>query len=141
LDNFILNTETIEEHEEEGLKLFETMKQANIKCSKNKSEMVTQEVQFLGNTISNGNIYPSKNRANAINQKPQPQLLNELQAWLGTANYLRRYIKDYAEITQPLYQMMDLKMCQNIYARKMEHQMVQKFMLNGLNKQTNVLRN
>jgi hypothetical protein len=109
LDDFILNTETIEEHEEEGLKLFETMKQANIKCSKNKSEMVTQEVQFLGNTINNGNIYPSKNRANAINQKPQPQLLNELQAWLGTANYLRRYIKDYAEITQPLYQMMDLK--------------------------------
>ena len=89
LDDFILNTETIEEHEEEGLKLYETMKQANIKCSKNKSEMVTQEVQVLGNTISNGNIYPSKNRANAINQKPKPQLLSELQAWLGTANYLR----------------------------------------------------
>ncbi len=66
-------------------------------------------LQFLGNTICNGNIYPSKNRANAINKKPQPKLLNELQAWLGTANYLRRYIKDYAEITQPLYQMMDLK--------------------------------
>ena len=47
------------------------MKQANIKCSKNKSEMVTQEVQFLGNTISNGNIYPSNNRANAINHKPK----------------------------------------------------------------------
>ncbi len=62
------------------------MNQANNKCSKNKSEMVTQEVQFLGNTISNGNIYTSKSRANAINQKPQPQLLNELQAWLGTAN-------------------------------------------------------
>ena len=84
LDDFILNTETIEEHEEEGLKLFETMKQANFKCSKNKSEE-----PFLGNTISNGNIYPSKNRANAINQKPKPQLLSELQAWLGTANYLR----------------------------------------------------
>jgi hypothetical protein len=71
--------------------------------------MVTQEVQFLGNTISNGNIYPSENRANAINQKPQPELLNEFQAWLCTANYLIRYIKDYAEITQPLYQMIDLK--------------------------------
>ena len=61
LDDFILNTETIEEHEEEGFKLFETIKQANIKCSKHKSEMVTQTVQFLDNTISNGNIYPSKN--------------------------------------------------------------------------------
>jgi hypothetical protein len=31
LDDFILYTVTIEKHEEEGWKLFETIKQANIK--------------------------------------------------------------------------------------------------------------
>ena len=35
--------------------------------------------------------------------------LKELQAWLGASNYLRRYIEEYASITQPLYDIMDLK--------------------------------
>jgi hypothetical protein len=36
LDDFILNTETINQHEIEGEKLFKRMKETNIKCSKNK---------------------------------------------------------------------------------------------------------
>ncbi len=71
--------------------------------------MVTTEVEFLGNTVSEGTIYPKKNRATVVRQKPKPETLKELQAWLGTANYLRRYIKDYADIVKPLYDAMDLK--------------------------------
>jgi hypothetical protein len=52
--------------------------------------MVSKDIDFLGNTISENNI-------------------NELQSWLGVANYLRKYIEKYAEIVQPLYDIMDLK--------------------------------
>jgi hypothetical protein len=41
-------------------------------------------------------------------QKPKPQTLKELQSWLGVTNYYRRFIKHYATIAQPLYDLMGL---------------------------------
>jgi hypothetical protein len=49
------------------------MKQTSIKCSKNKSKMVQTEVEFLGNTVSEGKIYPNRNKASVIRQKPKPE--------------------------------------------------------------------
>jgi hypothetical protein len=72
-------------------------------------KMVITEIEFLGNTISENKIYPNRNIAKCIRQKPRPETLKELQAWLGAANYLRKYIENYAEIVQPLYDVMDLK--------------------------------
>ena len=109
LDDFILNTVELDEHQKEADKLFDKMEKCNIKCAWNKSKMVTLEVDFLGNTISENKIYPNKNRAKCLKEKPKPETLNELQAWLGAANYLRKYIENYAEIVQPLYNIMDLK--------------------------------
>ena len=41
--------------------------------------------------------------------KPKPITVNQLQSWLGVANYYRKYIQNYAEIAQPLYDLMGLK--------------------------------
>ena len=40
--------------------------------------MVTTEVEFLGNTVSRGTIYPNKKRAAVVRQKPKPETLKEL---------------------------------------------------------------
>jgi hypothetical protein len=66
LDDFILNTVEIKQHQEEADKLFDCMEKNNIKCSVNKSKMITTEVQFLGNTISENKIFPNKDRARCI---------------------------------------------------------------------------
>ena len=52
-----------------------------------KSKILTKQVEFLGNTINNNGIYPNKNRARDIAEKLKPTTLQELQAWLGAANY------------------------------------------------------
>ena len=82
-DDFILNTIEIKQFD----KLFDCMEKNNIKCSGNKSKMITMEVEFLGNTISENKIFPNKDRARCILQKTKPETLNELQAWLGAGNY------------------------------------------------------
>ena len=63
----------------------------------------------MGNIINNNEIYPNKNLAKSIADKLKPTTLQEFQVWLGAANYLRKYIVDYAEVVQPLYNMMKLK--------------------------------
>jgi hypothetical protein len=72
LDDFILNTVELDEHQQEADKLFDKMEKCNIKCAWNKSKMVTLEVDFLGNTISENKIYPNKNRAKCLRDKPKP---------------------------------------------------------------------
>jgi hypothetical protein len=125
LDDIILNTITLEQHEKEAKRLFSRMKEVQIKCSKSKSKMVTTEIEFLGNTISLNRIYPNRNRAKCMREKPRPETLKELQAWLGAANYLRKYIGNYAEIVQPSY-VMDFITYQRVYANEMVHQMGKK---------------
>jgi hypothetical protein len=59
--------------------------------------------------ISDNEIYPNKDRARCIINKPKPTNPQELQAWLGPANYLRKYIADFAQVVQPSYNLMQLK--------------------------------
>ncbi len=109
LDDFIVNTRTIEEHQDVCKRLFNKLITAKIKCADKKSKILTKKVEFLGNTISDNEIYPNNGRARSIINKPRPTNLQELQAWLGAANYLRKYINDYAQVVQPLYNLMQLK--------------------------------
>jgi hypothetical protein len=87
LDDFIVNKRTIDEHQDVSNRLFKKMITAKMKCADKKSKILTKEVEFLGNTISDNEIFPNKNRARSIINKPRPTNLQKLQAWLGAANY------------------------------------------------------
>ena len=59
--------------------------------------------------MSKGQLKPKPDRAKCIASKEKPTTLKGLQGWLGAANFLRKYIPDYAQITQPLYNLVDQK--------------------------------
>ena len=59
--------------------------------------------------MSKGQLKPKPDRAKCIASKEKPTTLKGLQGWLGAANYLRKYIPDYAQITQQLYNLVDQK--------------------------------
>jgi hypothetical protein len=63
----------------------------------------------LGNVVSKGLLKPKPDRAKCIATKEKPSTLKGLLGWLGAANYLRRYIPNYAQVTQPLYNLVDQK--------------------------------
>jgi hypothetical protein len=75
LDDFILNTMTLEQHEKEAKRLLSRMKEVEITCSKSKSKMVKTEIEFLGNTISEKKVYPNRNRAKCNGITMQPNVL------------------------------------------------------------------
>jgi hypothetical protein len=60
LNDFIVNTRTIEEHQDVCNRLLNKMITAKIKCADKKSKILTKEVEFLGNTISDTEIFPNK---------------------------------------------------------------------------------
>ena len=109
LDDTILYTQDIKSHVDEAFQIFNRLRQSNLKCSFDKSKILTESIEFLGNEITNHQIKPTQKRAEAIAKQPKPTTLKELQRWLGVGNYLRKYIKNYAELAKPLYDRMDIK--------------------------------
>ena len=118
LDDFILHTVNLEQHQEIAQALVNRMEKSNIKCAIGKSQFIVEEVTFLGNIVKENHIYSNKDRAKALMEKPQPSTLKELQAWLGVANYMRKYIKNYAKVVKPLYDLMDIKNVPNKLRKK-----------------------
>ncbi|CAF0952553.1 unnamed protein product [Brachionus calyciflorus] len=83
-----------------------------------KSVPLANQIELLGNVISKNQIRPNPNRAKCLELKPRPVTVKELQSWLGVANYYRRFIKKYAQLTKPLYDLMDLKNTPSKFRKK-----------------------
>ena len=59
--------------------------------------------------LTHGEIIPNQDRGKCIPSIERPSMLKGLQACLGAANYLRKYIPDFAQITKPLHNVVDQK--------------------------------
>ncbi|KAL2092521.1 hypothetical protein ACEWY4_012319 [Coilia grayii] len=80
-----------------------TMKKAGFKLNRDKAQIAKTEVQYLGYTITPSQRALTENRRKCITELPRPHTLNALQKVLGTANYLRDFIPNFAEVATPLY--------------------------------------
>ncbi|XP_047489159.1 uncharacterized protein LOC125039363 [Penaeus chinensis] len=60
------------------------------------------EVEYLGHVIIENGIKPQNKKIEAMEGYPQPINLKELQAFLGAANYYRKFISNFADISRPL---------------------------------------
>ena len=54
---------------------------------------------------------PNSSKTSRINEWPTPKSVQEVQKFLGLANYYRRFIKDFATIAKPLHQATEKKQC------------------------------
>lgn len=109
MDDLCIGTETLIEHREVMLKVIAKLKNRHIGVSLEKSELVKEQIEYLGKIIKQGEIRPHPKRSQCIQDMPRPVTVVQLQRLLGVANYNREYIPFYAELTRPLYNLMKLK--------------------------------
>jgi hypothetical protein len=105
LDDFIVYTETFEQHIELLKKVFEKLRTANIKLKLSKCNFAKSEVEYLGHIISENTIKPSPNKIRVVKEFPQPKNLKKIQRFLGLTGYYRKMIQNYTEIAYPLTQL------------------------------------
>ena len=113
LDDSIIFTNSekngINYHLDTVMAVLDTLNKRSLKVSFEKSVPVEFEIQLLGNVISKGKIKPDPNRALGLSKYGKPATINQLQSWLGIANFYRRFIDHYALLARPLYELMGLK--------------------------------
>ena len=63
------------------------------------------DIEFVGHTINQDGITFSREKIDKVLEIPEPILSLELKKFLGVTGYFHEHIRNYAEITRPLQQM------------------------------------
>lgn len=72
-----------------------------------KCKFLQRKVEYLGHVIENGTVAPSPGKVEAVKRFPEPKTGTQLKSFLGLTSYFRKFIKDYAKIAYPLYEVRD----------------------------------
>ncbi|UYV62918.1 K02A2.6-like, partial [Cordylochernes scorpioides] len=101
-DDILIYSSTFKDHIELTKKIFDKLKENNIKLKLKKCSFAKQEIRYLGHTIGHNKIKPDPEKIKAINEFPQPKTVKQVRQFLGLAGYYRKFIPKFSEIADPL---------------------------------------
>ncbi|CAB1120564.1 unnamed protein product [Ectocarpus sp. CCAP 1310/34] len=105
MDDLICINHTFEAHLSSLEKMFAALQAAGLTLKPSKIQFGQKEVDYLGHVISAKGISVSTDRIDAIRNLPTPTCIKDLRSVLGMVNFVRRAIKDYADVTAPLVEL------------------------------------
>lgn len=83
-------------------KVFDKLRESNLKIQLDKSEFLHKECAFLGHIVSTDGIKPNPEKIQAIKKFPIPKTQKEIKSFLGLLGYYRKFIQDFSKLTKPL---------------------------------------
>ena len=102
LDDILIYSRTLEEHEVHVSKVLNVLRQQKLYAKESKCEFFKSEVEFLGHMVGRNGIRMMEDKVQAINEWPTPTKVADVRAFLGTAGYYRKFIKQFSLIAAPL---------------------------------------
>ncbi|KHJ85419.1 reverse transcriptase, partial [Oesophagostomum dentatum] len=104
LDDIIIFDKDFDSHIESLRKVFERFRIFNIKVAGKKMTNIAQShITFLGHEISKDSYSPAERNVRAIKECPVPKTVKDVKGFIGMANFFRKFIKNFASIAAPLY--------------------------------------
>jgi hypothetical protein len=82
--------------------VFQRLRERGIKCHPKKLRCVVKDVSYLGHLVIPNGTAPLDVKVEAITKMVAPTDVSKLRALLGTYNYYRKYIKNFARKAAPL---------------------------------------
>ena len=105
LDDVIIFGDTVKEHTQNLLTIFNLLYRANIKIHALKSKLFQTSVSFLGHLISKEGLKCTEDKLKAIKDYPTPQSPKECRKALGLFGYLRKFCPNYGIIAKPIFEL------------------------------------
>lgn len=102
LDDILIMSKSIKEHLVHLSEVFELLRKHKYFAKLSKCDFMKESPPFLGHIISEDGVavYPSK--VVAIDDWPVPSNPAALQSFLGMANYVRKFVRNFSAIAGPL---------------------------------------
>ena len=106
LDDILIFDEDPGKHAEHVREVLQRLRRHDLFCKPEKCEFNRTEVEYLGMVISEGQVRMDPAKVEAVKAWPDPVKLKDVQAFLGFANFYRRFIADFSRIVHPLTKLM-----------------------------------
>ncbi|GAA5882917.1 hypothetical protein JCM3774_000947 [Rhodotorula dairenensis] len=102
VDDIIIYSNTLEEHEKNCCAVLEALRQAGLYCSRKKTDLFTTHTEFLGHIISRKGLEADRSKVEKIESWPRPQTVSQVRGFLGLVQYLRKFVPRLADHTAVL---------------------------------------
>ncbi len=105
LDDVIVLGKTFPEHMSNLREVFERFRKHGLKLKPRKCCLCQTQVEFLGHLVDSDGLHITESKSRAVKDWPTPTSRVELESFLGFVNYHRNFMKDFAGVAAPLYQL------------------------------------
>ena len=94
------------DHDQHILNTLDTARENNVKFNPDNFQFKVEETSFFGLTWTSQGLKPDDKKVKCIVDMQPPQILTELQSFMGMINYLNRFSPVISQISDPLRQLM-----------------------------------
>lgn len=102
LDDLIIFGNSLQNHNQNLMKVLQRLRKVNLKLNPSKCEFLKKSILYLGHYISSEGIAPDPQKTSVLKNYPVPTNSDEVKRFTSFANYYRKFVKNFAEIAQPL---------------------------------------
>jgi hypothetical protein len=102
LDDILIYSKTLEEHKQHVRRVLDALREQKLYAKESKCEFFKHEVEFLGHHVGRDGVRMMEDKVEAVRQWPTPRSVRDVRAFLGTAGYYRKFIRDFSAIAAPL---------------------------------------
>lgn len=106
LDDILIFSKDRESHVEHVKQVLHRLRKYELYANLKKCEFFLERVEYLGFLISENGIEMDPRRVDTIKNWPKLKSFRDIQVFLGFANFYRRFIYRYSQITRPLTDML-----------------------------------
>jgi hypothetical protein len=102
LDDILIYSKTLEDHQQHVRRVLDALREQKLYAKESKCEFFKHEVEFLGHRVGRDGVRMMEDKVQAIREWPTPRSVRDVRAFLGTAGYYRKFIRDFSAIATPL---------------------------------------
>src|SRR6187551_3494369 len=102
LDDILIFGNDLTEHRKIVQEVLKRLRDNDLYAKAEKCFFEKDQIEYLGMIISKGHVAMDPKKLAGVQEWPVPTKVKHVQAFLGFANFYRRFIKDFAKIAKPL---------------------------------------
>lgn len=102
LDDILIFTNDLKEHRRITQLVLQRLRDNDLFAKPEKCFFEQSSIEYLGMIISQGHVKMDPAKLAGVLDWPAPKKVKQVQAFLGFANFYRRFIKDFAKFARPL---------------------------------------